>query len=175
MIPPSCLCSLSPTMSPCDLDQLYSDDNEGSIITSLISQLRHVVVYPYLIRSKSLTISLSSSYSTSTARVHLHPESEWIYPKSPSQHSFSSRVVCWNASQISCPILTSSSGKPIPSHSRPAASDTTILARKHAMTQKSASFESYSIISRVGTSNRRESRNRMSLANCPLFLHINAI
>src|ERR1700709_1370094 len=80
-----------------NLDQhqtYYSDANEGSIITSLISQLRY-----------TFTISLSS-----LVILTAHQELAWIFLESPFLHLSSNLGVCSNALPISCPIRILSLG-----------------------------------------------------------------
>lgn len=126
-----------------DVDYEYSDENEGSIILSLISQLRYVwsspspsLLPPYhcaflvVMRGGSLFLPPSEGSladpdrfsacsfgptHVSAKSVHLAPEWAWISPKSPSPPSSSSLAACSSASPISWRILILSLGTFFPS------------------------------------------------------------
>jgi len=135
-------------MSFFDLDAECSDENEGSIITSLISQLRqayHAAFFRYSLTDLA------------------YPELEWIYQRLHFRHSFSNLGACSRGSPISCRIPTLSLGKSSSPTTIPeVAPNSTYPAPKVSTIQKSVSSGFCSIISLAGISSPRASRSRES-------------
>lgn len=82
-----------------DLDADPRDEDEGSIITSLISQLRQVP-----------RCNFPAIHRLTTAPA-AHPELAWTFQRSPSPPSCSSPAACLSASPTSCLTPTSFLGK----------------------------------------------------------------
>ncbi len=84
-------------MSFFDIDAECRDENEGSIITSLISQLR---------LASALSVCFTASHRMFNS-PWISAGSEWIFQRSHFRHSFLNLEACWNESPISCRTRTS--------------------------------------------------------------------
>lgn len=160
------------TMGYTDADYQCRDENEGSVVTSLISQLRFALVRP-----RPTVPSLTSLFQSRhgplkgdvpdvRSRASQHARTYHGLHVPPGSHLWVRVSRCLLVSSPACPKTHSFLPFPFPvSLCVPVTSALFVrlnLARRSAQTPKKDSFACCSIILQDGTSSQRVSRNRAS-------------